>query len=75
MEAAIKNVLLENAEALFGLTIDEKLIQFQKTRKDVEGDLTLVVFPFAKVLKCSPVDAGEKIGNQIVDLLKLNQRI
>jgi arginyl-tRNA synthetase len=62
MEIRIKNVLLENAVDLFGSKIDEKLIQFQKTRKDVEGDLTLVVFPFAKILKCSPVDAGEKIG-------------
>ncbi|MDX2362753.1 MAG: arginine--tRNA ligase [Crocinitomicaceae bacterium] len=62
MEKAITKVLLENAESVLGTTIDEKLIQFQKTRKDVEGDLTLVIFPFVKVLRCSPIEAGEKIG-------------
>lgn len=63
MEATIKQLLLDNADELFGQAIDEKLIQFQKTRKDVEGDLTLVIFPFVKALRCSPVEAGEKIGN------------
>ncbi|MCH2230523.1 MAG: arginine--tRNA ligase [Crocinitomicaceae bacterium] len=62
MEKEIKEVLINNSEALFGFQIEQKLIQFQKTRKDVEGDLTLVIFPFVKMLKTSPVDAGEKIG-------------
>ena len=44
MEAAIKAILLENSQELFGMNIDEKLIQFQKTRKDVEGDLTWLFF-------------------------------
>lgn len=67
MELLIKQVLLDNAEALFGTTIDENLIQFQKTRKDVEGDLTLVIFPFVKALKCSPIEAGDKIGKFILE--------
>lgn len=62
MEATIKKLLLENAGTLFGQEIGENLIQFQKTRKDVEGDLTLVIFPFVKALKCAPAEAGEKIG-------------
>lgn len=62
MEELIKSTLTAYSTELFGTEIDEKLIQFQKTRKDVEGDLTLVVFPFVKMLKCSPADAGEKIG-------------
>ena len=62
MEQEIKKILLENSEELFGIEINEKLIQFQNTRKDVEGDLTLVIFPFVKMLKVSPLIAGEKIG-------------
>lgn len=62
MEEKIKALLLEKSEELFGLQVDEKNIQFQQTRKDVAGDLTLVVFPFVKLMKCSPVDAGNKIG-------------
>jgi arginyl-tRNA synthetase len=62
MENKIKCLLLENSFELFGEQIDEKLIQFQLTRKDFEGDFTLVVFPFAKLLKKSPVDTGNFIG-------------
>ena len=65
MELIIKQTILDHANELFGMEVEEKLIQFQKTRKDVEGDLTLVIFPFVKVLKCSPVEAGEKIGKFI----------
>lgn len=67
MENKIKSILLANAEALFGTEINENLIQFQKTRKDVEGDLTLVIFPFVKMLKCNPVEAGNKIGQFLVE--------
>ena len=65
MESQIKQILEENSELLFGTTIDSKIIQFQKTRKDVEGDLTLVIFPFVKALRCSPEEAGNKIGTFI----------
>lgn len=66
MEEIISKVILTNSQALFGVEIDQNQIQFQKTRKDVAGDLTLVVFPFVKLLKCSPIDAGNKIGELIV---------
>ncbi len=66
MENKIKEILVSNANEHFGVTFDENAIQFQKTRKDVEGDLTLVVFPLSKILKCSPVDAGEKIGSYLM---------
>ena len=52
MEQLIRKALIEAAPELFGTSISESLIQFQLTRKDVEGDLTLVVFPFVKILRC-----------------------
>ncbi len=69
MESQIKQILVENSEALFGTAIDTKIIQFQKTRKEVEGDLTLVIFPFVKALRCSPEEAGNKIGSFIQEKL------
>jgi arginyl-tRNA synthetase len=69
MEQEIKALILSNSVELFGQQIDEQLIQFQKTRKDIEGDLTLVIFPFVKLLKCSPQEAGNRIGELIVDKL------
>ncbi|MFM6935511.1 MAG: arginine--tRNA ligase [Flavobacteriales bacterium] len=65
MEQQITALLLEHSTALFGEQIEAKMIQFQVTRKDVEGDLTLVVFPFVKLLRCSPIEAGQKIGDFI----------
>jgi arginyl-tRNA synthetase len=62
MEELVKSHLLKNANALFGGEVSVDLVQFQKTRKDVEGDLTLVLFPFVKLLKTSPQEIGEKIG-------------
>jgi len=62
MESIIKERLLSNAEAIFGCPIDANLVQFQLTRKDVAGDLTLVLFPFVKILRTSPQEVGEKIG-------------
>jgi arginyl-tRNA synthetase len=66
MEQAIRSLLLQNANELFGETLNEKLIQFQKTKKEIKGDITLVLFPFIKVMRCSPAEAGEKIGNFLV---------
>ena len=67
MEAQIKDLILSNSIELFGSEIAESSIQFQPTRKDVEGDLTLMVFPFVKLLRCSPDQAGQKIGSFLKD--------
>ncbi|MBN9294296.1 MAG: arginine--tRNA ligase [Flavobacteriia bacterium] len=62
MEEQIKKVLLENSQELFGEQIEEKLIQFQQTRREFEGDVTLVTFPFSKILKSKPEEVAGKIG-------------
>ena len=67
MENRIKELILAHSTELFGSEISENLIQFQPTRKDVDGDLTLVVFPFVKVLRCSPEQVGKKIGTFLSD--------
>ena len=74
MENQIKQLLLDNATTLLGTEIESSIIQFQKTRKDVEGDLTLVIFPFVKALKCSPVEAGNKIGEFLLENLPFIER-
>lgn len=70
MEQLIKQIIITNSETLFGQQIEEKTIQFQQTRKEFEGDLTLVVFPFAKLLKTSPDQAANQIGAFLKDNLK-----
>ncbi len=47
---------------LYGAEPETKLIQVQKTRKEFEGDATLVVFPFLRISKKSPEQTAEDIG-------------
>lgn len=67
MEKRVIDLLLENSVELFGVQVEEKQIQFQKTKKEFEGDLTFVAFPFVKILRCSPAEAGEKIGSYLCE--------
>ncbi len=47
--------------------VDLETVEFQATRKDFEGDLTVVVFPMLKVIKGNPVMIGESIGSYLKD--------
>lgn len=71
MENNIKQILLDNAGELFGTPVNESMIQLQKTRKEFKGDITLVIFPFVKMMKTSPDQAAERIGNFLRDNLDL----
>ena len=42
--------------------IDFKNIEIQLTKKDFEGDITIVIFPLVKLLRKSPKDIGNEIG-------------
>ena len=53
--------------ALFDVAIDK--VEFQSTRKEFEGDITMVIFPLLKVIKSNPVELGNKIGNYLVENL------
>jgi arginyl-tRNA synthetase len=52
---------------LFHVSIEK--IEFQSTRKEFEGDITMVIFPLLKQIKSNPVELGNKIGNYLVENL------
>jgi arginyl-tRNA synthetase len=56
--------LLKAIQDLFEVTVEK--IEFQNTRKDFEGDITMVIFPLLKVIKGNPVEIGNKIGDYLV---------
>src|SRR5690606_37572292 len=62
----IENLLtapvIRAVQELYGTTIQKEQINFQETRKEFEGELTLVVFPFTRYSKKSPAETGEEIG-------------
>ena len=47
--------------------IKPKTIELQQTKKEFEGDVTLVIFPYVKELKMSPKHIAEKIGDFLVE--------
>ncbi|WP_333876235.1 arginine--tRNA ligase [Flavobacterium sp.] len=51
-------------QQLFEVTIER--VEFQLTRKDFEGDITMVIFPLLKVIKGNPAEIGTKIGEYLV---------
>lgn len=42
-------------------------VEFQATRKEFAGDITVVIFPMLRVIKGNPVQIGETIGNYLVE--------
>jgi len=55
---------------------DLPAVEFQPTRKDFEGDVTVVVFPMLRVVKGNPIEIGTKIGEylqeNIAEITKFN---
>ena len=53
-------------KALYGQDVPEKMVQLQKTKREFEGNITLVVFPFLKISKKKPEDTAQEIGEYLV---------
>jgi len=47
--------------------VSPEKIEFQATRKDFEGDITVVIFPLLKIIKGNPAEIGNKIGQYLVE--------
>ncbi|MBR4782378.1 MAG: arginine--tRNA ligase [Bacteroidaceae bacterium] len=52
---------------LYGADVDINLLQLQKTKKEFEGHLTLVVFPLLRISKKKPEDTAQDIGQWLQD--------
>ena len=52
----------EAIQALYGVEMPEGQLQVNVTRKEFEGDYTLVVFPLLKISKTTPENTGNAIG-------------
>jgi arginyl-tRNA synthetase len=66
---SIKNIIetkvKEGFLALYNIEIPS--VEFQATRKEFEGDITLVVFPLLRYKKGNPVQIGEDLGKYVVE--------
>ncbi|WP_100615252.1 arginine--tRNA ligase [Confluentibacter citreus] len=52
---------------LTSFNVELESVEFQATRKEFAGDITIVVFPMLRVVKGNPVQIGETIGNYLVE--------
>ncbi len=62
IEQKIVDAVKNGIKQLYGADVDDKMVQLQKTKKEFEGNLTVVVFPFVKMARKKPEEAGQEIG-------------
>jgi arginyl-tRNA synthetase len=65
IDSILNKSVSESILSLYGQLADTRLIQLQKTRREFEGDITLVVFPLLKLSGKSPDDTARDIGNYL----------
>ena len=62
IEQQLVAATIEAVEALYGQTITPEQVTLQKTKKEFEGHLTLVVFPFLRISRKKPQDTAAELG-------------
>ena len=67
IESIIGSAVIEAVKTLYGQEVPEKMVQLQTTKREFEGNLTLVVFPFLKISKKKPEDTAQEIGQYLLD--------
>ena len=66
-EKFIQNKAVEAIQALYGADVQADSLQVSVTRKEFEGDYTLVTFPLLKITHSAPDATGNAIGQWLVD--------
>jgi len=65
IEQKLTATIIAALNTLYGQEVPEKMVQLQKTKKEFEGHLTLVVFPFLKMSKKGPEQTAQEIGEYL----------
>lgn len=63
----IRSGIVSALNALYEHNVEEESVLINQTRKEFEGDYTVVVFPYVKALRSNPVEIGNKLGQYVVD--------
>jgi arginyl-tRNA synthetase len=59
-------------QKLYKINIES--VEFQTTKKEFEGDITIVVFPLVKLIKGNPVEIGTRLGEYLTENCQLIQK-
>lgn len=63
VQLLLDSIVKKGIQSIYGVDIDQ--IEFQETRKDFEGDITIVVFPLLKFIKGNPFEIATKLGEYL----------
>ena len=65
---SLQKILSQHIKSAFKSQFQTEIdrIEFQATRKDFEGDITVVTFPMLRMVKMNPVQLGEQLGTYLV---------
>ena len=74
LEILLVKPILAAVKELFGADLPENQVNFQTTRKEFEGDITLVVFPMVRFAKKSPEQTAEVVGNYLVENIEFVEK-
>jgi arginyl-tRNA synthetase len=67
IEQLLAQNTIEAVKALYNTEPETSLVAVQKTRPEIQGDYTIVMFPLLKISKKNPVQTAEDIGQWIVN--------
>ncbi len=74
IQEILKPIIIKATKEIFEISIEN--FEFQATRKEFEGDVTLVIFPLLKFIKGNPSEIGTKIGTflqeNVTEVTKFN---
>ncbi len=65
IQETLSNHIKQAFQALYNAELET--VEFQATRKDFEGDITVVTFPMLRVVKMNPAQLGEDLGKHLVE--------
>ncbi len=65
IQKALSHHIKNAFESLYNTALET--VEFQATRKDFKGDITVVTFPMLKHIKMNPAQLGEDLGNYLVE--------
>lgn len=71
LQQEIINATINAVQAVFGEVVTSEQISLQETRKEFEGEVTIVVFPFTKFSKKSPEETGRLVGEYLQNNLDI----
>ena len=63
MQNTLKVAVIKGFKEIFDVDIDN--VEFQATKKDFEGDITIVIFAFLRFVKGNPIEIGSKLGTYL----------